>query len=160
MLWCLAEALSDRHRKHMHDVVSVCLSQDVRAGRLLVRASTSRATSERQKFVLGCKPMGGTDAYALVEATRSCIDRFCTPRAQVPHYGRMKPRCQPPGGLPQHPGGLPQHPGGLPHSGGLPQHPGGLPQHPDGLPQPPGSLPQHPGSLPGTVAVCPCTLAA
>ncbi len=129
MVWCLAEAVGDRHRNWVRRAASICLAQDARQGVLMLRASVSTEdTLEVHKFLVGVRRPAGTDAYSVAECTKRILEDFCSPRKGRPAYGRRSgglPQC---GGLPHSSsGGLPQS-GGLPHSssGGLPQG-GGLP---------------------------------
>ena len=88
MTWALAEGKMDMERETLRNAVSVRLTQDARANRLLLHLAASiDKTFEHIKCHVGYASLCGTDAFDIAKTTESILDRFCTPRADMPEYG-------------------------------------------------------------------------
>ena len=90
MLYTLKESRLDIDRKALRAMKSGCLSQDARNGRLLIHFNASCVGLKRHRCFMGYTRLDGTDAFDIVKNTEQCLQRFCTPRVNPPHYGKIR----------------------------------------------------------------------
>ena len=93
LMWCLTEGKMDMERPLLQHARSICFSQDERLGDLIMHASACTSKMSKLRCYLGTMKCLGTDAYDIVKTTEAIIDRFCTPRANPPRYGRLQQQC-------------------------------------------------------------------
>lgn len=93
MLWCLAEVVRTRRRKHIQNSVTMAIFQDTRDGLLTLRFSS--ATPGLDYCVgpvhsLFLPAEHGQDADGLRKATLDCIKRLCIVRAHPPQMAESR----------------------------------------------------------------------
>ena len=87
MRWCLSEAKLDMERDFAKRAKSVMFSQDASKGKLLLRVSVSNELLENQRFTISLMNLTGTDSFAVRDTTELAINRWATPRLDVPAWG-------------------------------------------------------------------------
>ena len=90
MRWCLSEAKLDMERCFVKGARCVLLAQDASEGKILVRVSVSNDQFENQRFSISYADLTGTDAFAVRDTTALAIDRWATPRMNIPSWGNQK----------------------------------------------------------------------
>ena len=83
MQWCLSEGARMMDRWFLQDAKSICIMQDGRKGRHLVRFKASdEGLNVRTGVLQQTRMIGG--AMAIQQATMTCIRKFCTPDLNPP----------------------------------------------------------------------------
>ena len=90
MRWCLAEAKLDMERAFVQNAHTTLLAQDAAKGGLLVRVSVSDSHLVNSRFIVGYANLEGTDSFAIKATTEKAIDRWATPRFNVPVWGTTR----------------------------------------------------------------------
>jgi len=92
LVWCLAEAIRNRHRTFLSEAATIAIHQDKRDSKLLARFTAASPGLERVAGVLGMLTTTGGH-LELVDANCQLVAQFCTPGAGMP---RRCSQAQPP----------------------------------------------------------------